>query len=147
MEIVKSDERAQEGIHNPYRKSLLEEGVFVNLSVLTAASWVRGFREKMEKAGIRTHIGAPELEGLDPVRLTVVEVPDETRDAPVGGEILVEVDGIREMISASVLYNCIPGRDMCPEVLVSNVPLIGHGGNVPTRGETSHSTFHRPDNA
>jgi|GEM_PF-3013963 len=117
QDVLAAHPGSEEGEFNTGRKALLKPGVFIVLPVATAVSWVWGFRDKMKAAGIPTHITAPELKGLDSVRVTILEVPDETKADPVDGKILVEVDGVQGRIEASVFYNCTgrarPGGHFC----------------------------------
>jgi len=76
------------------------------------------------------------------MRVTIVHIPDQTKQDPISGKILVEADGIQKEIDASVFYNSIKGKDeLSGKVIISGAPLIGLGGSVPTRGETDKSTF------
>ncbi len=145
--ILEVNPKAKEGMYNTERKALLRVGAHVLLSRMTAESWIpelRIRRQTAEAAAKAQEKPIPEMK--DEVRVTIVKIPDETKADPVDGKILVEADGIQTEIHASVFYNCIKGPDTCPESFVTNVPLIGHGGSVPTRGGTSHANFsQRPD--
>ena len=121
-----------DGMFNPKRKDLIEPGVFVDLSPLTAAAKMPSVKEKLKEMGIPTTIPVadetkPKLEALGPVRMTVLELDEDT--------ITVEAMGVRDRISASLLSNLIKGPDTCPQVIVSNgragwAPLDTFRGNV-----------------
>lgn len=135
-----------EGEFNPDRKKLLTPGVYVDLYRLAAASWMPTLAQRMKTRGESLNALDPRPEGEAPVRVTIVEVPEETRNSAVGGNILVEAEGVQDWIDASVFYNCIKRvRDLGCFVSASGEPadLMGHGTALPTRGEGSHSTFHQ----
>ncbi|MEK7085404.1 MAG: hypothetical protein AAB953_00110 [Patescibacteria group bacterium] len=136
-------------LYNTKRKELLSPGVFVDLSGMTAESWIPELRIRRQtaEAAAKTQ-GQPIPEMKKSVRVTIVEIPDSTRADAVDGRILVEADSVRADMYASVFYNCIPGRDTISgkDFTSDGGPLIGLGGAVPTRGETSHANYaQRPD--
>lgn len=146
-EIIKSDPKAQEGIFNPYRKTLLEKGVYVNATPLTAEMWIpelRTRRQTAEQVAQARGEALPKRKG--PIRITITNIPQETINNPSDGKIMVSADGLEAEINCSVFYNCIPGKDTTPIGFSSGGNLMGHGDSLPTRGEGSHSTFDRPGN-
>ena len=130
------------GQHNTARKNLLREGVYVTLSRLTAESWVWALRTIRETAEKVATTRGEKAQLTDEVRVTIVEIPEETRRDAVSGRMVVEVDGLRAEMDSSVFYNSMFRHRPMPDVVVSNGLLAGWGAPVPTRGDTSHSTFH-----
>lgn len=150
--IFYADPEAQKGIHNTYRKTLLKPGVYVDMDRMTAESWLPGLRERNTAAGkMRLFLGGERPTSPEPpVRVTIVEIPEETKNSPIGGSIVVETDdGFRATIDSSVFYNCIRGKDTCPIALVTKDGSSANlfGTSEPTRGDTSHSSFHRSSNS
>ena len=147
QEILAANPKAKEGMFNTERKALLREGVHVLLSRMTAESWISELRIRRQTAEATAKASGQQIPAMkEDVRVTIIRIPDGTKTKPTDGKIVVEADGIQTEIFASIFYNCIGGPDTCPDCFTSDTPLIGLGGSVPTRGETSHARFNqRPD--
>jgi hypothetical protein len=96
---------------NPKRKDYLSPGVFVDLTRMRVESWIGELRAVHEARGmVRLYLGMDSFPKDEPlIRVTIVEIPEKTRLDPVCGDIVVEAEGVRATISASIFYNCIKG--------------------------------------
>lgn len=145
MDILNSNPGSKRGQHNPDRKALLAEGVSIRLSPQTAESWVPELRDIKKATAHRTDQVLAN-EGPEAVVMTILEIPEETRENAVSGKILVEVGGTEAWIDCSVFYNSIyePYEPVSFSTIDgSPTNLIGGGGAIPTRGETSHANFNQ----
>ncbi len=144
-EIVRSNEKAQKGRHNPYRKTLLSEGVYVDVSPRKAESWIPVLRTQRQTAEEVSNARGETLPTQNsPVRITIKNIPQATIDNHISGTMLVSAGGVEAEMDCSVFYNCIPGRDTDPIAFSSGGHLMGHGNALPTRGEGSHSNYDAP---
>ena len=133
--ILRANPTAQTGSFNPERMELLKVGTYVDLSRKTAESWV------LELSGKNVR-----LEENGAVRVTIIEIPEETKKPYAVGNIIVDVGGIRATIDASVFSNCIKGPERDLHLVGANgSSLIGLGGATPTRGDRRHYTSDSPD--
>ncbi|MEK9160065.1 MAG: hypothetical protein AAB383_05035 [Patescibacteria group bacterium] len=147
QDVLDANPGSREGAYNPARKTLLEPGVFVDVqSRLVAAGWVPTFMAKMKADGENLNALAPRPPDERPVRVTIVEIPEETRNSAMHGPILVEVEGVRGRMDSSVFSNCISNPESHKSFVSASgesLDLMGDGTALPTRGEGSHSSFHR----
>lgn len=131
VDIIRADEKAQEGMLNPYRKGLLKPGVYVDLTRMTAESWMPLLRARNKAAGkVELWLGR-ETPEEPPVRITIVSIPEATMADAVGGTILVKADGVEAEIQASVFYNSIKGKDRGMKRTISEGTHTGGWGGPP----------------
>lgn len=144
QKIMNANPQLLMGRYNPDRKKLLHEGVFIALARRRAESWIPELRIMRATAEKVAQARGETVQQSDIVHVKIMHIPEETQQDVVDGKILVEADGIQAEIYASLIYNSIGVERSMPDIIVSDgLSWAGWGTAVPTRGDTSHSTFHR----